>query len=423
MDRRRFIQTASTASAATLASMLPIADLHARVKAGLDKLTQIPQTYDAIVLGVGSMGAATCFQLARQGFRVLGLEQFDIPHELGSHTGQSRIIRKAYAEHPDYVPLLERAYENWKALEEETGTQVYFRTGLLYCGQSEDPFIKGVKFSSGKYQIPLQALSIEEAGRKFPQFRLPHGFERLLEPDAGLLTPERSILLYTELALRYGAFIRTREKVRSWTRDNGGFLVKTDLGDYQAKKLIVTAGPWAGSLLPGLDRHLTVTRQAMAWMQPERWDDFTLGNFPCWIIEHDGRAFYGFPILPAGQLGGPVGLKVAMHYPGGEVTLPDVVDRRSRKEDEEILVEALRQHIPGAWTATLAMKTCLYTNTPDKDFVLDFLPGYEGDVVIGAGFSGHGFKFVSAVSEVLSDLAMKGSTSLPIGFLRASRFS
>jgi sarcosine oxidase len=203
----------------------------------------------------------------------LGLEQFDIPHELGSHAGQSRIIRKAYGEGSDYVPLLERAYKNWLDLESETGSQVYYKTGLAYFGAQDDPFLATVKGSSGKYNIPLNELTSEECNLKYPQFRLPQNFQRLEEPEAGFITPERSILLYIQQAILNGAVIRTKEKVLEWKRDTSGIVtVVTNHGTYKAEKLIITAGPWTGKMIPSLSSNLTITRQAVAWVKPKKWD-------------------------------------------------------------------------------------------------------------------------------------------------------
>ena len=158
-------------------------------------------------------------------------------------------------------------------------------------------------------------------------------------------------------------------------------------------------------------------------MKPKNWDLFSPEKFPCWIIENEGHSFYGFPVLPVGKFGGPVGLKVAMHYPSGETFDPDTVNRIPKEEDEKELVQALNRFIPDGYQETLVMKTCMYTNSPDENFILDYLPGYDKDVVIATGFSGHGFKFVSVVGEIMADLAMKGSTIQPIGFLRANRFN
>jgi sarcosine oxidase len=417
MKRREFLYKTS----ATVTAGLTVPELYARVHRSMEK-APTDTSFDVIVIGVGSMGASACYHLARRGYRVLGLEQYDISHELGSHGGQSRIIRKAYGEATGYVPLLERAYENWKTLEAETGAQVYFETGLTYFGPPGSAFLQTVRESAETYNIPLNDLSPEACRRKYPQFELPEHFQRLEEPEAGLLTPERSILLMAEQALLRGAVIRSGEPVVGWEHTTGGVVVRTSRETYRAGKLVVTAGAWARELLPALAPQLHVTRQALAWVQPAAWDRFALGTFPCWLLEHEGRDFYGFPILPAGTFGGPLGLKLALHYPGEAVADPSAADRSPRKAEEEVLVNFLKQFLPQGYTQTLAMKTCLYTNTPDGHFVVDHLPGYGKEVVVAAGFSGHGFKFASAIGEVLADLAMEGATAMPIDFLRADRF-
>ena len=193
--------------------------------------------FDVIVLGVGSMGSSTCYYLAKQGIKVLGLEQFDIPNEMSSHAGQSRIIRKAYFEHSDYVPLLERSYQNWKQLENMTGTQVYFQTGLLYFGKPDHPMMKGVNESADKYNIKLDRLSARDMAAKFPQIKIADDYEKLYEPGAGFITPERAILLYTENALQSGAVIKTKVKVLDWNKTKDSVQVTTSAGNYFAKKL------------------------------------------------------------------------------------------------------------------------------------------------------------------------------------------
>ncbi len=374
-------------------------------------------TFDVIVLGVGSMGSATCYFLATRGHRVLGLEQFDIPHELGSHLGQSRIIRRAYFEHPDYVPLLDRAYRNWRSLEEKTGSQVYFKTGLVYFGKPTGAIMRGVHESANLYNIEIRALSEAETARKYPQFRLPTAYERLEEPDAGFVPPERCILLFTEQALRHGATVLTKTQVLDWTRDARGIHVRTNRGEFFCRKLVITAGPWAGQMIPGMSSNLRVTRQVVAWMRPKRWEPFALGQFPCWIADD----YYGIPLLPVGVFGGPVGLKVGRHHPG-DLSDPDNLNRVPTAADEKELVDALNTFIPDAYAETHVTKVCMYTNTPDQNFILDYLPGFDKDVTVAAGFSGHGFKFASVVGEIMADLAMNGGTSLPIGFLSAKRF-
>ena len=419
MKRREFIKT----NAAFAAANLPLPLLYAQVQNQISKNDDPQAIYDAIVLGVGSMGAATCYHLAKQGHHVLGLEQFDIPHEFGSHAGQSRIIRKAYFEHPDYVPLMERAYQNWRSLEEETGAQLYVKTGLLYFGKPEHALIKGVRESATKYSIRVDDISEQQQVTRFPQFTIPSGYERLIEPDAGFVTPERSVLLYTQRALQLGATIRTKEKTLEWKKSGSTIQVRTAKGTYQCKKLIITAGPWASKMVPGLSNNLKVTRQMIAWVKPKNWNNFELGNIPCWTIADHERPgiYYGFPILPVDKFGGPIGLKLAHHF-HGTVSDPDSINRTPTAEDEANLVYALNKFMPEAYESTHVMKTCMYTNTPDENFILDFVPGYQ-DVVIATGFSGHGFKFASVVGEIMTDLAMKGSTELPIGFLSAKRLS
>ncbi|MEK6781889.1 MAG: N-methyl-L-tryptophan oxidase [Bacteroidota bacterium] len=422
MKRREFIN--KTVRASALASTIPLAELNAAVNKQVSNATsQEKKNYDVIVIGVGSMGSSTCYYLAKQGYNVLGLEQFDIPHELGSHAGQSRIIRKAYFEHPDYVPLLQRSYENWKTLEDETGAQLYFKTGLLYFGKSDHPLIKGLRVSAQKYSIEINDLTTQYVADQYPQFRIPEGYDRLMEPEAGFVTPERAVLLYTERAIQNGAAIHTKEKTMEWKKTGSTIIVKTDKTTYQCNKLIITAGPWAGKVIPNLSKNLIVTRQMIAWVKPKKWQSFELGNFPCWTIADDTKPgiFYGFPILSPEKFGGPIGLKLA-HHTHGAVSDPDTINRNPSEEDESILVYALNKFIPDGYESTHVMKTCMYTNTPDENFILDYVPGYEKDVVVAAGFSGHGFKFASVIGEIMADLAMKGRTDQPIGFLNAKRF-
>jgi sarcosine oxidase len=389
-----------------------------------EKLFTLDRTnFDVIVLGVGSMGASTCYHLAERGLKVLGIEQFDIPHERGSHTGQSRIIRKAYGESTDYVPLLTRAYENWKNLESETGVQVYYRTGLVYFGSEDDAFLTSVKYASRQYNVPVQIMSKEECNRKYPQFSLPRHFQRLEEPEAGFIIPERAIQLYAEEARLKGAVIRTREEVLTWNRETSGSIkVITKKAKYLTKKLVITAGPWSGKLIPGLASKLNVTRQVISWVIPKKTDFFSLWKFPCWLVSDHARVFYGFPILPDAGFTGPKGLKLAMHLPEGDIINPDEVDRAPRDSDKNILIDFLNQFIPDGYECMSMMKTCLYTNSPDHHFIIDFADGYDKDVVFAAGFSGHGFKFVSVVGEILSDLIVTGWTELPVDFLKANRF-
>jgi Glycine/D-amino acid oxidases (deaminating) len=379
--------------------------------------------FDVIVIGVGSMGSSACYHLANRGCKVLGLEQFDIAHEFGAHAGQSRIIRKAYFENSDYVPLLERAYANWHSLEAATGTQIYFKTGLVYFGPPDELLIKGVKESASLYDIALEKVDRASAAERFPSFRIPDDFDILFEPEAGFVTPESAIRLFAQQASKKGADIHSHEKVLEWKQEGQGIVVKSDRGVYSCKKLIITAGPWAGKLIPTVANKLRITRQFVAWVSPKKWNDFELGNFPCWLMTDKSSpgCYYGFPILHESKFGPPLGLKLAHHFPAVE-TDPDQVERQMTQQDWEDLNYVLDKYLPGCLESLLSYKICLYANSPDEDFIIDKLPGYEDQVAIACGFSGHGFKFASVVGEILADMTLEDKTKLPIGFLSAKRF-
>lgn len=376
--------------------------------------------FDVIVVGVGSMGAPTCYYLAAAGAKVLGIEQFDIPHDFGSHGGQTRIIRKAYFEHPDYVPLLQMAYDNWEALERITQEQVFFKTGLLYAGSGGHPVMKGVRFASAAYSIPLEAYASSESNHPLS---LPEGHEYIFEPDAGFLLPEKAIRLYTKIARTAGAYILSNTPVLNWKDLGDIFEVHTASGIFYAEKLIFTSGAWTSKLLPSLPVPLQVTRQVLAWVVPSDPAQVTFGRFPCWMVADADfpGCFYGFPVLPQPDFDGLEGFKIAWHQPGIACD-PDKVDRLVSVQDEAILVIFLKKYFPGLYARTAHVKTCLYTNSPDEDFIIDFLPGYRKRVVVAAGFSGHGFKFASAIGEMLAEMAMKQTAFAHAGFLSLSRF-
>lgn len=380
--------------------------------------------FDVIVLGVGSMGVAACYHVSRAGASVLGLEQFAIPHERGSHGGQSRIIRQAYFEHPDYVPLLKRAYHNWQQLEHRAATHVYHPTGLLYAAPPGHFLISGTQTSAARYNVALQTLAPSERHVRFPAFQLPHHYDVLVEPEAGLLLPHRCLSAYKEQALLAGAVIKEHQRVWGWQKKGNEVVVITAQGEYRCRTLVITAGAWAGQVLPSLASSLRVTRQVIAWVQPQKPALFQLGSFPCWLIAHPALpgSFYGFPVLPHEKVGGPAGLKIAYHHPG-RVVEADEPDRGDTQSDVDVLMDALNTYLPLGCGQLLTVKTCLYTSTPDEHFVIDFLPDMNHQVVVAAGFSGHGFKFVSVVGEVLSDLALQKKTDLPIGFLGLSRLA
>jgi sarcosine oxidase len=282
--------------------------------------------------------------------------------------------------------------------------------------------IDGVKESAYEHAIKIEELNHHQATLRFPVFTIPKDYKTIWEPDAGFITPEKAITLYKELAEKNGAAIHTRESVLEWRKEKDGIIVITNKSTYHSKKLIITAGAWAGKMLPQLGTSLKVTRQVIGWAAQKNPAAFSLENFPCWLLaDNEEGAYYGFPILPADTFDGPIGLKIAYHYPG-QLTDPDKVNREVNENDKEQIQNALARFLSGADHEELTCKTCLYTYSADENFIIDHLPGYNGDVTIACGFSGHGFKFVSVVGEILADLSMNGRTDLPIDFLSLKRF-
>ena len=380
--------------------------------------------FDYIVIGVGSMGSSTCYHLAKSGATVLGIEQFELAHDKGAHSGQSRIVRKAYFEHPDYIPLLERAYHNWQEIEKVSGNKMYHETGIFYAGPIGHTIIENIRTAAAQYQIALLDCKNGDHLEILPLFDLPEEYEWIYEPEAGFVETEKAILSYVEEAQKLGAVIHQKEKVLGWELIEDGVEVRTSNGNYTCKKIIVTAGPWSAKLMPTINDELKITRQTLMWIQPDEANSFKTPVFPCWFVVDKEKpgAYYGFPIAEIHDTKNPVGFKFAYHYPGAE-TDPDDVDRSISEIDKEPLLGFIDRYIPKAKGQVLGVKTCLYSNSRDENFVIDCLKETEGRVCFARGFSGHGFKFVSVVGEIMADLALKGATTLPIGFLRADRFS
>lgn len=373
--------------------------------------------YDVIILGLGAMGAATAMQLTKRGLRVLGLEQFDFAHDKGSSHGQSRIIRLSYFEHPDYVPLLQRAYENWRTFEADTGAQLLHEVGGIYLGPPDGLFISGSLSAAQKYNLPHEQLTRQQVIDRFPMFHLPQHMTGMYEPRAGYVLTEPTIKACIDTALSSGADLRSNTPVRQWSADQHGVTVHTDNETWHADHLIICAGPWTSGIVADLGVPLKVTRQTLGWFQPQNPDRFTPSTFPIWAME-DGRGglAYGFPSMQDDQLR----VKVARHVPGSACD-PDTVNRATTEADHTQLQQLIDQIMPDEASPLIECKTCMYTMSADEHFIIDKHP-HHGNVTIGCGFSGHGFKFVSVVSEILADLATNGSTSLPCEFLRLSRF-
>ncbi len=370
--------------------------------------------YDVIVLGVGGFGSAACYHLARRGVRVLGLEQFPLMHDRGSSHGETRIIRMAYFEHPDYVPLLRRAYQLWAELEASAATTLFRKTRLLISGPADGEAIPGALCAAREHHLDIESLTSEEARRRFPDFRLPDDHHAVLEPDAGLLHVEACVETHISEALRAGAEIQGNVPVLGWGRDGALLYVDTQFGRFAATRLVITAGAWTGRVLADAGLPLTVVRKFVGWYEVEPGAYDIDRDAPTFYVEQNDGAFYGFPSLDGRTI------KFAEHTGRDVVDDPATVDRNVRSEDVARL-DAFRERVLLRTRPVLDRHSvCLYTLTPDHHFVVDHHPQDDG-VIVAAGFSGHGFKFTSVIGEALADLAWNGRTDAPLEFLRWNR--
>lgn len=371
--------------------------------------------FDVIVIGVGGMGSAGLYHLARRGVKALGIEQFDIPHDRGSSHGVNRIIRLAYLEHPSYVPLLRRAYELWRELERTAGERLLFTTGSLDVGAPGSQTLDGSLLSCRLHDLRHELLSAADVRGRFPGYGIPDGLQAVLQPDGGFVLAERGVEHHVKAARALGATVHTRERVLDLDLNGSQATVRTDRGTYRAPRVVVTAGPWAGTLVPSLAPLAKPERQVLLWTGILRPGLFEPAAFPVFNLEVPEGRFYGFP-----EFGVP-GFKLGKYHHRGEEADPDRVNRAIDARDEEILREALLKYFPAANGPRLNATTCLFTNSPDEHFILDL---YRDDprVALAAGFSGHGFKFCSVVGEIVADLAIDGGTAHDIGLFRLSRF-
>ena len=376
------------------------------------------QSYDVVVAGLGAMGSAAAYHLAARGQRVLGLDAHPPGHTRGSSHGETRIIRLSYAEHPDYVPLLRRAYTLWRTLEREAKTDLLRLTGGLYLGPPGSTLVAGALRSARQHALDHAELAPNEIRARLPQFVVADDTSALYERDAGFLRPERCIDSHLSLAAAHGALLRHDEPLLSWRPDGSGVAVVTPNGTYRAGRLVLTTGAWLDKhLTPPLDAlPLRVERNVPFWLRPTtNPDEFTPDRFPVFIWETTAGHYYGVPHVDL------PGVKVARHHTG-EFGDPDTIDPTPRPSDETPVRDFVRQHIPALDGPVESSLVCLYTLTPDEHFIVDLHPVHQ-QVVFASACSGHGFKFACVVGEILADLAMTGRADPTADFLRLDRLS
>ena len=372
------------------------------------------EKYDIAVLGVGGMGSATLYTLAKRGLNVCGIEQFGVAHDRGSSHGETRLIRKAYFEHPDYIPLLNRAYDLWHEFEKKAGEKLFVENGLIVAGKPDSEVIKGLDLCYEKHNLPHEKLTVNEARKRFPQFHLPEDFIIYFDPIAGFLYVEKSVEKFAELGQKNGATLYTNEKVLTWQANQNHISITTDRRKIVAGKLIITSGAWANREMLSLGIDFDIWRKVLFWYDSPEIANYKLDGFPNFYVELDFGSFYGFPAV------NEMGLKIGEHEIPGISSLPDEVRRTLQPSDEPVILQFIEKVFPRFQPVRTNFTVCMYTITPDFNFILDVHPEYE-NVIIGAGFSGHGFKFAPVIGEILADLAIDGSTSHPIEFLRVNR--
>ncbi len=364
--------------------------------------------YDAIVIGAGGMGSATLYHLACSGCKVLGLEQFGVPHAFGSSHGSTRIIRLAYSEGNEYVPLLRAAYQYWRELEGASGESILHVTGGLDVGTESSWTINGSRTSCLSHGLDFECLDGAEVSRRFPGYRLPDSMRAIYQPDGGYLLSEVAIAAYVAGARDRGADVRTDTKVLRWEPRASGIRVETSQGTVEATRLVIAAGAWIGDLGRSLRDFCKPERQVMLWTEPLDSTAFEAERFPVFNMEAPFGRFYGCPDHAS------EGFKIGKyHHLQQEVQDPGELDRTCHPEDEAALREAIDEYFPQASGPTRRTAACMFTNSPDSDFILDRYPG-EDNVFVAGGFSGHGFKFCSVVGKVMAELCIDAAPSWDI---------
>lgn len=346
---------------------------------------------------------------------MLGVDRFLPGHDRGSSHGKTRIIRQAYFEHPDYVPLVQRAFELWAGLEARLGRKLYHEIGLLEVGPPDGPVIQGILESARRHRLPVESLTAEEAQGRFPGFHVPEGHVGVYEQRAGYLLVEACVLAHLDAACSAGAQLKTEAEVQGWKPDGNGVLVETTAGRYSADRLVVTAGPWAAELLNDLGIRFEIRRKPQFWIASDDVRYEAAAGCPAFFFETGDGVYYGFPKLD------DWGVKVAEHSGGASVADPLILNRGPWPEDEVRIREFLGRCLPGVRGEVTHHSVCMYTMTPDSHFIVDRHPEHP-QVVFAAGLSGHGFKFTPVLGEVLADLALEGETRQPVGFLSVNRF-
>jgi sarcosine oxidase len=376
------------------------------------------QTYDLAVIGIGGMGSAIVAHAAARKLKVIGVEQFSIPNTRGSSHGATRILRLGLHEGPTYVPLVLRAVELWRELEEKIGEPIFHKCGGLDVAVPDSPIFKGSKAACEKFGVPHEILDAKEVHRRFPALQPTNDMLAVFQPGSGFVLPELAVTTHVNLALDVGAEIHGHERLLGWKSNGGAYVIRTNRAAYEARQIVFSAGAWIGKLLAEQGIPILPERTVLGWFSPKaNLHLFQPHRLPIWIVDApDIGHFYGFPIfgIPGFKLGR------LREIPSPAVD-PDLPRREPDAEDEADLRSFVKEIFPDADGPVLSMETCFFENSPDRAPIIDKVPGESGAWICG-GFSGHGFKFCSAVGELMTDLITTGVSRFDLSPFRLSRF-
>jgi len=370
--------------------------------------------FDCIVVGLGGMGSSTLYHLTQRGQRVCGIEQFGRGHQQGSSHGEFRVFRKAYFEHPDYVPLLQEAEHLWRDLEARSGTKLYQRIGVVLSGPANSEAIAGTRDAAATHDLPIHNLDAAESRQRWPLLGFRDSDDVVLDQDAGILAVEECVEQHLQLAIEGGATAIFGSPVRSWTADERQVQVEITSHSLTADRIVFSSGAWTAPLLNSVLPPMTVLRKAQMWHAVSDGLSSQLAELPAFFFDTSTDTFYGMPT-------GNGAIKLARHSRGLVVPDPTHADELSAEEERQAISTFASQRLCGLATSPIKVSDCLYTVSPDGHFIVDRHPQLER-VCFAAGFSGHGFKFASVIGSVLADLMSQGGTSLPIDFLGLQRF-
>jgi sarcosine oxidase len=368
-----------------------------------------------IVVGLGAHGSSTAYQLAKRGVDVIGIDQFRPPHSMGSSHGPSRVLRMAYKEGPDYVPLLRRSFDLWHELNGLYHEPSFEVTGGLFMGQPTGRAMTGMQAASQEQDVEIQLMTPAEVREKYPSFLIPDGWEAIYDPKSGAIFPEIAVAAHLSLATQTGADLHFDEQVTGWSATSSGVTVTTSNGEYEADSLILTTGVWIPGMLGDLELPFEIERVSLWMLEPRaNHDFFRAGNFPNASFEIGDK----YPLYMQADYG--TGVKLALDHHGTPTT-PETVNRSINQEDHDKIFEHIRRFVPDLDGKVLDSDVCMYTNTPDLNFVVDKHPAHD-NVIIGSACSGHGFKFAPVMGEILADLALEGESQFNLEMFSATRF-